>query len=166
MPSNISQIAAKHGLGWGGNFNSMKDAMHFSAMRREGGNRDWNIFALNGSAFIKQAFDGGYIDKTQMVLTHPGEYVVDADSVRLFGVQFYDIINETETVFQRKRASENLISILSQYTEDGFPETEDDYTYYAPESSIAVSPEIVPVEDDFSVAGGSGFDPSKDSLYM
>ena len=38
MPPNISQIAAKHGLGWGGNWRSSKDAMHFSAAAREGGN--------------------------------------------------------------------------------------------------------------------------------
>lgn len=38
MPPNISQIAAKHGLGWGGNWNRSKDAMHFSAAAREGGN--------------------------------------------------------------------------------------------------------------------------------
>lgn len=37
MPPNISQIAAKHGLGWGGNWRSSKDAMHFSAAAREGG---------------------------------------------------------------------------------------------------------------------------------
>jgi len=38
MPSNISQIARKHGLGWGGNWTRSKDAMHFSAAAREGGN--------------------------------------------------------------------------------------------------------------------------------
>ena len=37
MPSEISQIAASLGLGWGGKWNSIKDAMHFSAARSEGG---------------------------------------------------------------------------------------------------------------------------------
>ena len=44
MPSNISEIAAKNGLGWGGNWSSVKDAMHFSAVKREGGNRDFSFF--------------------------------------------------------------------------------------------------------------------------
>jgi len=118
---------------------------------------------------ISQAFHGGYIDKTQMVLTHAGEYVVDADSVRLFGIKFYDIINKTETVSQRRRASENLVSILSQYTEDGYPETENDYTYQVPESSsvTVVPPQVIPI---FSGSGSSdseeGDDPSMDGLYM
>ena len=37
MPPNTGALAAKHGLGWGGNWNSCSDAMHFSAARREGG---------------------------------------------------------------------------------------------------------------------------------
>jgi hypothetical protein len=37
MPSNVSQIAAAYGLGWGGDWTSKKDAMHFSAGIDEGG---------------------------------------------------------------------------------------------------------------------------------
>jgi hypothetical protein len=37
MPSEIGQIAASLGLGWGGNWKSVKDAMHFSAAESEGG---------------------------------------------------------------------------------------------------------------------------------
>jgi hypothetical protein len=37
MPSNVGQIAAQWGLGWGGNWRSTTDAMHFSAGRPEGG---------------------------------------------------------------------------------------------------------------------------------
>lgn len=37
MPSNTAQIAAKHGLGWGGAWREIDDAMHFSAARSEGG---------------------------------------------------------------------------------------------------------------------------------
>lgn len=53
MPRNISEIAAKHGLGWGGNWSSVKDAMHFSAIKREGGNKDWSFFRQGGPAFQK-----------------------------------------------------------------------------------------------------------------
>ena len=37
MPENIGQIAKGYGLGWGGNWKSVKDAMHFSAAQSEGG---------------------------------------------------------------------------------------------------------------------------------
>lgn len=118
--------------------------------------------------WIAAAYHGGYIDKTQEVLTHPGEYVVDADSVKLFGIKFYDIINQVETISQRKNAANSLISILSQYTEDGFPETEEDYTYYAPEkSTIDVGlPEIIPFDEISEEFSFSEQDPSTDSLYM
>lgn len=37
MPKNIGKVAASLGLGWGGNWTSTKDAMHFSAATNEGG---------------------------------------------------------------------------------------------------------------------------------
>lgn len=40
MPANVGDIAAKHGLGWGGNWTTLSDAMHFSAAKRERGAYD------------------------------------------------------------------------------------------------------------------------------
>lgn len=37
MPENISAVAKQLGLGWGGNWASIKDAMHFSVAKHEGG---------------------------------------------------------------------------------------------------------------------------------
>ena len=37
MPENISAMARQMGLGWGGNWASVKDAMHFSVAKHEGG---------------------------------------------------------------------------------------------------------------------------------
>ena len=37
MPENVGEIARKHGLGWGGNWRSSKDTMHFSAAASEQG---------------------------------------------------------------------------------------------------------------------------------
>jgi hypothetical protein len=37
MPENISAISRQLGLGWGGNWASVKDAMHFSVAKHEGG---------------------------------------------------------------------------------------------------------------------------------
>jgi hypothetical protein len=42
MPSNIGQMAAKYGLGWGGNWSSSKDTMHFSYGPNEGGEGNSN----------------------------------------------------------------------------------------------------------------------------
>jgi hypothetical protein len=110
--------------------------------------------------------EGGPVNKTDYALTHPGEYVVDADSVKFLGINFYDIINETETASQRKNASESLISILEQYTEDGFVESEDDYTYQVPAQQIIVMPgSTIPIRSSgFSGGGSSNTDPSLDGL--
>ena len=43
--SEMVALAKKHGLGWGGNWKSSIDAMHFSAATAEGGTLDW---ARNG----------------------------------------------------------------------------------------------------------------------
>ncbi len=99
-------------------------------------------------------FEGGYIKETGDYLTHPGEYVVDADSVKFFGIQFYDIINKVEMVSQRKNASDSLMSILSQYTEDGFPETEDDYSYQVSSPQVIMIPGPVFEIASFSGSGG------------
>ena len=111
--------------------------------------------------------EGGPIYKTDYALTHPGEYVVDADSVKLFGIHFYDIINQTETISQRKNASHSLISILSQYTEDGFPETEDDYSYQVspPEVKMIPGPVIMIGSSSYGGnRGGGDEDHSQDGL--
>jgi D-alanyl-D-alanine carboxypeptidase len=46
MPAEIAKVAASLGLGWGGNWKSKKDAMHFSAAKSEGGSM---LSAANGA---------------------------------------------------------------------------------------------------------------------
>lgn len=48
MPGDISSVARSLGLGWGGNWNNRKDAMHFSAAMSEGGSL---LKARNGGIF-------------------------------------------------------------------------------------------------------------------
>ena len=113
--------------------------------------------------------DGGPVNKTDYALTHEGEYVVDADSVKLFGKKFYDIINEVETISQRKNAANSLISILSQYTEDGFPETEDDYTYNvsSPSTVVVIPPQVILTgSSGGGFVGGGDDDPSQDFVEL
>ena len=40
MPKNVSELAKKHGLGWGGDATEYNNAMHFSAAKEEGGSYD------------------------------------------------------------------------------------------------------------------------------
>jgi hypothetical protein len=110
--------------------------------------------------------EGGPVNQTDYALTHPGEYVIDADSVKFFGRQFYDIINKVETVSQRRNAADSLMSILSQYTEDGFPETEDDYSYQVspPEVIMIPGPVIEIGSSSYGGGGGGDEDPSQDGL--
>ena len=141
-------------------------------MRANGKKYGWIVNDYEGSHGghfdFKGYEEGGPVNKTDYALTHPGEYVVDADSVKLFGIQFYDIINKVETVSQRKNAADSLISILSQYTEDGFPETEDDYSYPVPAPVYVMIPGPVIEIGSSSYGGGGGGDedPSQDGLYQ
>jgi hypothetical protein len=48
MPAEIASVAQSLGLGWGGNWRSNKDAMHFSAAQSEGGSL---LKAMNGGIF-------------------------------------------------------------------------------------------------------------------
>jgi uncharacterized membrane protein len=150
-------------------FDPLTNARAAKIIRDRQGFGAWSVYksgAYKKFLSIASREEGGPIHKTDYVLTHPGEYVIDADSVKLFGINFYDIINQTETITQRQKASLTLMSILSQYTEDGFPETEDDYTYNVPQSQIVMlPPQVIPIGSGGSGGGNSGGndDPSYDS---
>jgi hypothetical protein len=111
MPTNIAEIAAKHGLGWGGNFRSVKDAMHFSATQNEGGNRDFSFFKQSGRMTGGPTLSGG------IRLLHKDEFVIDKDSVDLFGGNsFFSMINGVENEKQRSEKAFQLIKHLEIYT--------------------------------------------------
>lgn len=75
MPDNIGEIAAKHGLGWGGSWSSVKDAMHFSAMKREGGSKDFDIFDKPGPAF-RYGGDVGLSGQEKITVGEDGPEIV------------------------------------------------------------------------------------------
>jgi hypothetical protein len=59
MPEGIGQVAKSMGLGWGGNWKSVKDAMHFSVAKNEGGKMDLPVVsAAEGGVF--QGPESGY----------------------------------------------------------------------------------------------------------
>jgi hypothetical protein len=112
MPDNISEIAARHGLGWGGNWNSVKDAMHFSAMSREGGNRNWRIFKKGGPAFRKYEKGGKVHGLTKAILGEKGpEFVLDADTTAALEQNFPGFLSALN-----RAKYDDAISVLKNYT--------------------------------------------------
>lgn len=93
MPADISSVAAGLGLGWGGNWKSRKDAMHFSAAKSEGGSL---LKARNGGLF-----DGptsGYD-----VELHGREMVIPAPDVsKVFGDKENVDKKELSSVFNQQ----------------------------------------------------------------
>jgi hypothetical protein len=83
MPPNVGDIAAQFGLGWGGNWRSSKDTMHFSAARNEGGS--FNIDRVSGQ--IQPLAEGGKVHRPTLALIGEGgepEYVVPQSKVTAF----------------------------------------------------------------------------------
>ena len=60
-------------------------------------------------------FHGGSTGKGGIIFTHPGEYIIDKDTVDLLGTDFFDSANQIENESQLKQKSGLLISKLSQY---------------------------------------------------
>ena len=98
-------------------------------------------------------FGGGFVGKGGNVTTHPGEYVIDKDSVDLFGRRFMDILNDTENIAQRKSAAQSLMQILSAYAGYEFGATQE----VEIENTTSVQPVPIPVKSDsYSFSGSSG----------
>jgi hypothetical protein len=69
-------------------------------------------------------FHGGLAKKTGLHMLHKGEFVIDKDSVDLFGKDFIATINEVENKTQLKQKADSLISILQNYTDYGMSSSE------------------------------------------
>lgn len=83
MPPNVGELAAQFGLGWGGNWSSSKDTMHFSAAMNEGGS--FNIDRTTGQ--IMPMAEGGVVTAPTLALIGEGgepEYVVPHSKVEDF----------------------------------------------------------------------------------
>jgi hypothetical protein len=108
MPADISQVAAGLGLGWGGNWKSVKDAMHFSAAASEGGKL---LKAKTGAMFEGPA--EGYF-----VQLHGKEFVgnedqLDAIKKLLDTVEENGLLSETpETEYVEEVSDEGDTSVI------------------------------------------------------
>jgi hypothetical protein len=152
MPSNISEISAKHGLGWGGNWNSVKDAMHFSAIKREGGNRDFGFF--------KKFALGGRIHKPiiAMIGEKGQEFVFDYDTTRGLDSLAPLLLDKLNTA----KTKPQLANILQSYAdyERPYPESQDRIV----EVPVLLPPPLPPSEQVL-VAVGSGRGGGNGSSY-
>ena len=108
FPTNISQVAAGLGLGWGGNWKTRKDAMHFSAATGEGGKL---LKAKTGAMFEGPA--EGYF-----VQLHGKEFVgnedqLDAIKKLLDKVEENDLLSDTpETEYVEEASDEGDNSVF------------------------------------------------------
>ena len=87
MPPNTLEIANKHGLGWGGAWRSVDDAMHFSAYKGEGGAYQFR------KGFIPIGQSDDRTDEVPPVTDEQGSDLPDPailDDTNLPGEQFAD----------------------------------------------------------------------------
>ena len=147
MPSNIREIAAKHGLGWGGNWRSVKDAMHFSTTRNEGGNRDFSFFKQTK----KFAKGGRVLEPTFATLAEDGrpEFVFDADTTAGLDSMTPNLLEYLNAA----KTKPELMNILQSYApyESGAEQT------------VVISREMIPIPILMGNPGSGGMIPSSSS---
>lgn len=97
-------------------------------------------------------FHGGPILKTGNLFAHKGEYVIDKDSVDLFGMDFVDSINRVENKAQLVARAPSIIEKLKSIS--GYTD------YEQPEPEVVFIP--IPTPDSGGTSGGS----SKPSLSV
>jgi hypothetical protein len=112
----------------------------------------------------KSLFGGGLTGKGGLTMTHPGEYIIDKDSVDAFGIDFFDIINQTESVAQRKNSAKQLMSILQFYAGyEAGGRQKIKVKVPAPQVSYVTVP--VPIGGGMVMTGSSSVDSDYDSTY-
>ncbi|AGC36057.1 tail length tape measure protein [Rhizobium phage RHEph10] len=74
MPANIREMAAKHGLSWGGDWKSVKDAMHFE-WKGSGKGEAQPPFDINNPFYINNPFAGSSVTDTSAVYAEGNVYL-------------------------------------------------------------------------------------------
>lgn len=114
MPKEIGEVAKSLGLGWGGNWSSKKDAMHFSAAASEGGSL---LQAKNGGIFSGPV-------KGYNVTLHGDEMVTPVNkgvTKQPLSSQSTNIPDQTLTSYLMAMVEklENLVELQSQMNRTG-----------------------------------------------
>jgi hypothetical protein len=80
-------------------------------------------------------FGGGPVNEG-LTKVHPGEFVIDKDSVDAFGIKFMQVINQVENKSQLNRARQSLIQILKDIVPEYSENAPDQIVYnYIPRPS-------------------------------
>lgn len=99
-------------------------------------------------------------------LLHKGEYVIDKDSVDLFGgVSFYSMINKVENEKQRTQKSSTLIQHLSKYTGRKIDQRAEVIVDNEEEDVVIMSPPVINRGSSF-MSGGHSPNWEQDILEM
>jgi muramidase (phage lysozyme) len=80
---------------------------------------------------IETRFHGGIVNKDSLVKIHAGEFVVDKDSVDLFGVDFFESVNKVENLVSLKKIAPTLFQRIDNVIKGSFnvvPELKEIYT--------------------------------------
>jgi hypothetical protein len=127
LPDGIAAMAAKYGLGWGGNWKSSVDTMHFSMGRNEGG---------NPSLMMPPQYAEGsdYVPNTgpAIVGEEGPELIMGKDGVRMSGPSAHmTVLNQGDTVVpagQTKKITDQMMKNV-----------QNEYGYNTPEVLEAIS---------------------------
>ena len=142
--------------------------------RAQSSESDWLSNVQVKNVLTASRFHGGPVLKTGKLLAHKGEYVIDKDSVDLFGINFIDSINKVENKSQLVAKAPSIIERLKEISgyDDGVPvpivkrqpqiiqniQTISDYTDYEqpyPEPEVVEVPVGVPVPIPMGGGGSS-----------
>jgi hypothetical protein len=115
LPDGIGAMAAKYGLGWGGNWKSSVDTMHFSMGRNEGGNPStmMPLQYAEGSDYVPQTGPA-------IVGEEGPELIMGKDGVRMSGPSAHmTVLNKGDTVVpagQTKKITDQMMkNIQNEY---------------------------------------------------
>jgi len=99
-------------------------------------------------------------------LLHKGEYVIDKDSVDLFGgIAFFSLINNVENESQRAQKSSQLIQHLSKYTGRKLDQRPEMIVEENPEDTVVMSPPVYVQSPSSGFYGGETPNYEQDMCY-
>jgi lysozyme len=98
-------------------------------------------------------FSGGSVNEG-LTKVHPGEFVIDKDSVDSFGIGFMEVINEVENKTQLKSANQILIQMLKEIVPEYSENAPDEIIYnYIPGPSPNIN---IAQKTTYIIQGSSG----------
>ena len=146
-PDNYGPVA------WGGD-GARTDMYQISASDSPGSGGDKMRNMIKAKMGSAGKFGGGPVD-AGITKVHPGEFIIDKDSVDVFGMEFMNTINQVENKTQLSRAKQSLIQILQEKVPYYSDMAADEYIT-VPSSGGGYSQNVVVMSGGMS--GGGSYD--------